>query len=102
MKRIINGKKYDTETAKELFQKWSGESVTDFNYYEESLYQKKTGEFFLAGEGGAMSKYAHSCEGNCWGYGKGIIPLTLYEAKEWVETNQSVDDFEELFGSVEE
>lgn len=60
MKKIINGKVYDTETAKILGTWSSPVFVTDFSYYTETLHQKRTGEFFLFGEGGPMSKYAMS------------------------------------------
>ena len=103
MKSIINRKKYDTETATEIQTITYGQGKRDFKHFEETLYRKKTGEFFLAGEGGPMSKYSHfySLE-NMWGSGSRIIPLTLDEAKDWVSENCSADDYEELFGPVEE
>ena len=52
MKQIINGKKYDTETAERLACEDAGLPVNDFAYWCEELYRKKTGEFFLHGEGG--------------------------------------------------
>ncbi len=48
MKKIINGKRYDTETAK-LIGSDGYSNPSDFNYWSEDLYQKKTGEFFLYG-----------------------------------------------------
>ena len=47
MKKIINSKKYDTKTAKEIGIYCASLSVSDFGYFEETLYRKKTGEFFL-------------------------------------------------------
>ena len=35
MKKIINGKMYNTETAKHIGQYRADYSVTDFNYYTE-------------------------------------------------------------------
>lgn len=46
MKKIINGKKYDTSTAKYLGEYDFGYQ-SSFNWYREELYEKKTGEFFL-------------------------------------------------------
>ena len=60
MKKIINGKKYDTDTAQELASWDNGGGWRDFHHCEETLYRKKTGEFFLFGEGGPMTKYAVS------------------------------------------
>lgn len=50
MKKIINGKKYDTESAQEICSRSSGH-YGDFHRVAETLYRKKTGEFFLYGEG---------------------------------------------------
>ena len=101
MKKIINGRMYNTDTA-ELVGEWdNGHSYTDFNYCKEALYRKKTGEYFLHGKGGARSRW---CEwgGNCVCDGEGIIPLTITMAKEWAECNLSADEYEEIFGEVEE
>ncbi|MDD6445059.1 MAG: hypothetical protein PUF81_04360 [Lachnospiraceae bacterium] len=101
MKKIINGKKYDTETA-ECMGSWeNGYGHNDFKSVEESLYRKKTGEFFLYGEGGAMSIYAESYGDTTCG-GEKIIPLTEDEAKEWAENHLDGDTYEDIFGPVEE
>ena len=101
MKKIINGKKYDTETAKAVAFHSNNLSYRDFKWYDETLYQKRTGEFFLLGEGGAMSKYAQPV-GNCMSNGMTIIPMSYDEAKQWAETNIDVDRYEQIFGEVEE
>lgn len=103
MKKIINGKLYNTETAKCVAGNWTGSlSKRDFNYFEEGLYQKKTKEFFLYGEGGAATKYAEYVKGCGYTYGEKIIPLSEDEAKEWAEANMDVEDYIELFGECEE
>lgn len=102
MKKIINGKKYNTDTAIEIASSGpDGLSTTDFRYYDETLYRKKTGEFFLAGEGHGMTKYASS-NGNTSGWGEAIIPLSDDEAKEWVEQECDSETYEEIFGEVTE
>lgn len=100
MKKIINGKLYDTETAKKIASCYHGESTRDFRYYSESLYRKRTGEYFLAGEGGPMSKYAKSAGQNSWTGGEAIIPLTYSEATEWAEREMDADDYQAEFGQV--
>ena len=102
MKKIINGKKYDTETAKELGNYWNGYPSNDFKCYYETLYIKKTGEYFLFGEGGGLSPYATSCGNNSWGSGKEIIPLTEAKAKTWAEKHLNADEYEAIFGECEE
>lgn len=101
MKKIINGKKYDTATAKEVgsYQKGYGR---DLSYYREDLYRKKTGEFFLCGEGGPASKYAESCGNNSWSGGCQIIPLTYEAARTWAEEHLDADEYEAIFGEVSE
>ena len=100
MKQIINGKKYDTDTAKFLLSR--SNNCTGFSYCYEELYQKRTGEFFLYGEGGPMTKYARSCGDNSWSGGREITPLTEAKAKKFVETYGDADDYENIFGEVEE
>lgn len=99
MKKIINGKKYDTDTAKAIG--FDTNCASDFHYWYESLYIKKTGEYFLYGKGGPMSRY---CEyiGDCQTSGEKIIPMTVEEAKEWAEKHLTADEYEEIFGEVEE
>lgn len=101
MRKIINGRKYDTETAKELGDYWNGLGENDFENFSEILYQKKTGEYFLYGEGGPASKYAEHCPGG-WTSGKGIIPMTESEAMKWAEEHLDCDECEAIFGEVEE
>ena len=43
-------KKYDTETARAVADYANNGNWRDFTHFEETLYQKKTGEFFLYGE----------------------------------------------------
>lgn len=101
MKKIIDGRRYDTETAK-LIGEDSYSNPSDFNYWSEDLYQKKTGEFFLYGEGGARTKYAQAIDSNSWCGGERIMPLSFQEAREWVEKHLDADTYEEVFGPVAE
>lgn len=101
MKKIINGKKYDTDTAKEMGYFQSGCNRSSFDFYEEILYKKKTGEYFLYGNGRANSKYSESCGNECWGIST-IIPYTEDEAKKWAEKHLTCDEYESCFGEVDE
>lgn len=101
MKKIINGKLYDTETATYIGGYTYG-TKRDFSYVSESLYQKKNGELFLHGEGGPMSKYSESKGDNSWGYGEEIIPEAEFNAKEWVSRYCDAETYVKLFGSVSE
>lgn len=102
MKKIINGKVYDTEKAKELGTYSNAGGWRDFNHFEETLYQKRTGEFFLFGEGGPMTRYAEAEGQNSWSGGRRIMPMSYDEARQWAEENLSADEYEEIFGAIDE
>lgn len=102
MKKVINGRRYDTDTAKALASASSSVSITDFHYWEETLYRKNTGEYFLYGEGGPMSRYSVATGANNWSGGWRIMPMTPEEARTWAESNLDSDEYEEIFGAVEE
>ena len=101
MREIINGKMYNTETAREVGGRSCG-YAGDFHHFSESLYCKRTGEYFLYGEGGPMSKYAESCGQNQWQGGSAIIPIGLDYARDWAERHLSVEEYIEEFGEPEE
>lgn len=101
MKKIIDGKKYDTETAT-LIGTYEYGNYGDFHFCREELYRKRTKEFFLFGEGGALSKYSKSLGNGAYGWGETITPYSDNSAREWVENYCDVETYEELFGEVEE
>lgn len=101
MKTIIKGKRYDTGSARAL-GRFQHLGRNDFSYYSEELYQKRTGEFFLYGEGGPASRYSRSVGLNEWAGGEKIIPLTVEAAREWAEKNLDVDEYESIFGECAE
>lgn len=99
--QIIDGKRFDTGNAQELGYYREGH-LSDFNFIEEALLQTwKTKKFFLAGRGGAKTRYAEdlgSGEGRC--RGKRIFPLTDKEAFAWAQENLGTDEVEEIFGDM--
>lgn len=97
MQKVIEGKRYDTRTAVEIGSR-EYLNRTDFQYVSETLYRKKTGEYFLAGEGGAMTDYAVQTATGGWTGGEKIFPLTLDAAKAWVEKHMSAEAYMEEFG----
>ena len=102
MKKIIDGRRYDTEAAKEVARARSSVGRRDFHWWEETLYQKRTGEFFLYGEGGPASRYSQAIGLHEWTSGDRIMPLSIEEAKKWAEENLDGDEYEAIFGVVEE
>lgn len=101
MRKIIERKLYDTKTAEEIETFNNGLSYNDFNYYSEALYRKKNGEFFLAGEGHAMTKYAKHCADRTSTFGRKIIPLSDDDAKSWLEEHADVETYLKYFSAEE-
>ena len=98
MEENINGKSYDTETAECLYE-WSYDcSYGDFNSCEEALYKTKNEEYFLAGSGGAMSKFSE-INGNTISGGYGIQLIDEAEAIEWLKQHDGVEAIEQYFPS---
>ena len=102
MKKIINSKRYDTETAKEVGRWGNGYYGTDFKYEGEVLYRKRGGEYFLYGEGNSASRYAEAVGSNSWTGGWRIMPLAYDEAAKWAESHLDADEYEAEFGEVPE
>lgn len=96
MKKVIKGKLYDTDKAKLLGG--DGGNYGSFDEWHEELYQKRTGEFFLYGEGGPRTRYAHSVGENMWSGGTMIIPLTFETARQWAEEHLNADEYGKIFG----
>lgn len=102
MQQIIQGKKYNTETARFIAAYEPADTAGTFRHYEEGLYLKRNGEFFLAGRGGPSSRYAEKVGQNEWGGGRRIVPVSIETARAWCERVLSVEEYEDLFGEVAE
>lgn len=101
MKKIISGKKYDTETAT-LLGEYTFGTPRNYLHIHEELYVKRTGEYFIYGEGGADTKYRAWMDNSKWVGGYRITPITEKDARQWVEEHLDADDYERIFGKVEE
>lgn len=100
MKKIIDGKKYDTDTARKIASFDNGYGGGDFNWTRETLYKTRRGNFFLVGEGGPKSEWAERY-GTTYSSGSGLRPISASAALVWLERNGEADIIEEHF-SVEE
>lgn len=100
MKKVINGKVYDTEKAK-LIAEAHHDNVQDADGkpLKQRLYQKKTAEFFIHAEGAAIELqniFKHGYKPNA-----GIYPLTYEQAQRWAERELSAEQWESIFGDPE-
>lgn len=100
MKKYINGKVYDTEKAHEIGCYWNTNNSMDLYWFSETLYRKRTGEYFLFGSGNAASRYSEMTGNNSWSGSSKIIPLEYVKAKEWAENRLSTEDYEKEFGEI--
>lgn len=84
MKKIINGVLYNTDTAQLLveYEKFAGDRL---HYVREALYRKQNGEYFIYGEGGALTNYASYSAYNTFSGGSSIYPVDETEARSWAE-----------------
>lgn len=102
MKKIINHKLYDTDKARVIGSWDNGKVYEGLNFFTDTLYRKRTGEYFLHGEGGARTQYAVNHGDGRWTGGEAIIPLSYEKASEWAEEHLPADVYEAEFGDVTE
>lgn len=98
MKRVIDGKRYDTETANKLFEYQGGDGRGDLDWHCTALYRTKRGVFFIAGQGNARSLWAQRYDSGASGPGFGIRVLSDDSARSLLERFNQIDLLEEFFG----
>lgn len=88
MKKIIRGRKYDTETARKVGCKTEQAQYGDVDY---ALYRKRTGEYFVHAE------FSYMLDDGNHDY---IKPLSADEANEWAQEHLNADVYEAEFGEI--
>ena len=83
MKRVINGRRYDSDKATLIGEHISGEPM-EAGYRRETLYRKRGGEHFLVVQGA---------------YTYDIVPLKYKDAEEWYIYNMGQAAYTEEFES---
>lgn len=103
MKRIIEGKTYNTDTAQYICDLDCRANRGDFGWHDTKLYRSPKGQFFIAGKGGAMSMWSQPVGTNCRGGGSGIRLVDEGAARRIMEESGcTVADFLTAGLSVEE
>lgn len=103
MKKIINGKLYNTDTARVICALDSTENVADHDYHDTCLYQTRKGAFFLAGRGNARSMWAHETMYDGSAPGSGLQVIDKDTARAYMEAAECfVGHFKEAGFTVEE
>ena len=96
MRRIKNGRIYDTDTATLICCTGNGLSGSDFGFEDSGLYVTRRGGYFVSGRGGAMSRFAFS-NGDGYVGSSDIIVLSAPEALAEAERHADADIIEEHF-----
>lgn len=102
MKAIFDGLRYDTTTA-DLIGGYDNlcegaSSTSDFGYWEATLYRTpRAKRYFLAGEGGPMTRFSRPAGGNSTSGGSKIIPMDAQEALDWATRYLAPEIVEEFF-----
>jgi len=105
MKKVINGKMYNTDTAESIAYFDNDRYSNDYYFTCARLYRKKTGEFFVHDERGWYSQDYIGYENyyqTDFDPKQPIYPLTEDEAKRLVASQCDGDKYQSLFGTVEE
>ena len=84
MKRIIQGKVYNTDTANRIGSHVHSHQG-DFHFENTDLYKTQKGAWFICGEGGPYSRWSREISSNGLSGGSGIEAMTTTEALAWCE-----------------
>ena len=101
MKKVIDRKIYDTETAEPIASEHWG-CNGDFKAWDETLYRTSRGSWFLYGVGGPMTKWSEPAPGGGTSGGSDIVPLTEKQAFEWCQRHQKLSMIEMYFSDFVE
>ncbi len=99
MKHVINSKSYDTAKSTLVGEYTNGYGWNDFRYLHERLYVTKKGNWFLHGEGGALTEYAEH-HGNAKSGGELIKEFTRGQALEWLSSTKQNKAAEQYFADL--
>ena len=104
MRKVIDGKVYDTETAYAICDIPCRFYKNDFGWHDTVLYRSPRGRYFLVGEGHAASMWAvHYGNGNGSGPGSGIRVISAEDARAYAEKAEcDEEDMREAGFAVEE
>jgi hypothetical protein len=97
MLRIIDGRRYNTDTAVVTIDvsPHIAYSRNDFHWEDTYLHRTKSGAWFLSGKGGPLTRWSRKSGQNTWTNGGGIQVIDAGEARELMEryANEQVDQY---------
>lgn len=86
MIRVINGKRYNTDTAKTIYSWDNGQFIDDFRRRDKTLYLTNKGNWFIHHEGGAMTDMAKA-HGTASTGSENIEPVSENDAYGFLEVH---------------
>lgn len=103
MKRIIRNRVYDTDTAMLIKQADHPNIKNGEGSCKQSLYRKKTGDYFLFVDGARTDVFHNlALENGTHDRERHIYPLTYEQAKSWAEKEMTADEWLAIFEPVED
>jgi hypothetical protein len=97
MRRVINGKRYDTDQASLIHQWDNGKYVSDFHYRSKDLYRTAKGAWFLHHVGGAFTDMGRPVGNNGRGGSADIEPISDADAQAFLESHGGDEIMVEYF-----
>ncbi|KYC65207.1 hypothetical protein [Heyndrickxia coagulans] len=91
MIKVIDGKRYNTDTAEEVYSHYTGQ-YGDFDYRERTLYRTKAGAWFMYHAGGALTDMAVVTSGNDRTGSTAIEPVSDDQAYAFLERHSADDE----------
>lgn len=92
MIKVINGKRYNTETADAVFYYNNGKFQSDFGYRSKTLHLTPKGSWFLHHWGGPMTDMAVAVGSNGRGWGEEIEAVSGDDAYGFLEAHSDDPD----------
>jgi len=97
MKAIVDGKRYDTDTATKVLDWTNGYYPGDFKYRQKILYLTKNGAWFIYHSGGAMTDLAVVAGSNTYSGSSKIEPVDKEDAYKFLCSHGGVREAEKYF-----
>ena len=91
MIKIIEGRRYNTDTATRIFFRDNGHFANDFSFRSKQLFRTKNGGWFLHHAGGAMSDMKKFYGKNLGG-SESIEPIDDDDAFGFLQSHSDDDD----------
>lgn len=101
MKKVINRKLFNTETAEKIVYWDNDQHRRDFGFMAETLYRTKKGHYFIHGEGGPSTVYASHAYGGRM-FGESLDAVTDSQALAWCERRAIYPDIIAAHFEIEE